>query len=424
MSKVHVITQGCTANQADSEIMQGLLLEQGHSLVGEDEAEAIVYNSCSVKGPTITAFKKKLKLLRERGKKVIVAGCIPQSNRAMKELSGHSLLGTDQVDKIGEMVTDTLDGQVLVNVEKSDLIRINLPKVRTVSFIEAVPILQGCLSSCTFCKTKHARGNAFSYPAHDIVRKISNSVRDGVKEIWLTSQDNSVYGLENDTNLAELLDAIDSIDRDFKVRVGMANPKHMLPYLPALISAFQRDSVYKFLHLPLQAGSDGVLEDMKRGYTVDEFMSIVTAFRKAIPMISISTDIICGFPTETDADFEKTLAVVEEMRPDTINISRFWPMEGTPARRMKQIEGGVIKDRTRRMTELFHSVALARNKEWIGWSGAVFIDEEGTHGSWKGRNYAYKQVVVQSSENLLGKSIMVKVVDASSLDAKAEIVAR
>ena len=247
-------------------------------------------------------------------------------------------------------------------------------------------------------------------------------VKEGVKEIWLTSQDNSVYGFENGTNLAELLVAIDSIDRDFKVRVGMANPKHMLPYLPALISAFKLDSVYKFLHLPLQAGSDRVLEEMKRGYTVKEFMSIVDAFRKEIPSISISTDIICGFPTESDADFEETLSVVKEMRPDTINISRFWPMEGTPAKRMKQIEGGVIKERTRRMTELFHSVALDRNKEWIGWSGKVFIDEEGTPGSWKGRNYAYKQVVVRSSENLLGKSISVKVIDASSFDVKAEIV--
>jgi|ETNmetMinimDraft_2_1059921.scaffolds.fasta_scaffold09690_2 MiaB-like tRNA modifying enzyme len=422
MSKVHVITQGCTANQADSEIMQGLLLKQGHSLVGEDEADAIVYNSCSVKGPTITAFKKKLKSLRDAGKKVIVAGCIPQSNKGMGELSGHSLLGTDQVDKIGDVVDGTLSGQVVSHLEKSDLVRINLPSVRSVSFIEAVPILQGCLSSCTFCKTKHARGNAFSYPMNDIVRKISSSVKEGVKEIWLTSQDNSVYGFENGTNLAELLVAIDSIDRDFKVRVGMANPKHMLPYLPALISAFKLDSVYKFLHLPLQAGSDRVLEEMKRGYTVKEFMSIVDAFRKEIPSISISTDIICGFPTESDADFEETLSVVKEMRPDTINISRFWPMEGTPAKRMKQIEGGVIKERTRRMTELFHSVALDRNKEWIGWSGKVFIDEEGTPGSWKGRNYAYKQVVVRSSENLLGKSISVKVIDASSFDVKAEIV--
>jgi threonylcarbamoyladenosine tRNA methylthiotransferase CDKAL1 len=402
--------------------MQGLLLKQGHSLVGEDEADAIVYNSCSVKGPTITAFKKKLKSLRDAGKKVIVAGCIPQSNKGMGELSGHSLLGTDQVDKIGDVVDGTLSGQVVSHLEKSDLVRINLPSVRSVSFIEAVPILQGCLSSCTFCKTKHARGNAFSYPMNDIVRKISSSVKEGVKEIWLTSQDNSVYGFENGTNLAELLVAIDSIDRDFKVRVGMANPKHMLPYLPALISAFKLDSVYKFLHLPLQAGSDRVLEEMKRGYTVKEFMSIVDAFRKEIPSISISTDIICGFPTESDADFEETLSVVKEMRPDTINISRFWPMEGTPAKRMKQIEGGVIKERTRRMTELFHSVALDRNKEWIGWSGKVFIDEEGTPGSWKGRNYAYKQVVVRSSENLLGKSISVKVIDASSFDVKAEIV--
>ena len=421
MSKVHFITQGCSANQADSEIMQGHLLEKGHSLSSEASADVVVFNSCSVKGPTVSYFKKKMKDLENKGKKVVISGCIPQSGNLNGESKLYSQIGTYQLDKVSYVVESTLKGQVVVELKRENKVRLSPLKVRSNKLIETVPVLQGCLSACTFCKTKQARGHAFSYPSSDIVRQVSYAVKDGAKEIWLTSQDNAVYGHEFGGNLAQLLEKIVTIPRDFTVRVGMANPQYILPMMGELISAFQHPKIYKFLHIPVQSGSDSVLKDMKRGYSVSEYLKIITAFKKAIPSITISTDIICGFPTESDADFEKTIQIVKKTQPDIINISRFWPMEGTSAARMEQLDGAVIKEWTRKLTSLYKEVALEQNQKWIGKTCSVLINEEGKNRTFKGRNEAYKQVVV-SGKGLMGKKLKVKITDCSSYDLKGTVV--
>ncbi len=420
MAKIHFITQGCSANVSDSEVMQGLLLEKGNTLVDTpEEADVVVYNTCTVKGTTETTFKRKLKELEAANKKVIIAGCIPQGQPSI--LTNHSRIGTYQIKNISKVVDETVKGNTVALLERNDEGRLNLPKVRKNSYIEITSILQGCLNSCTFCKTKHARGNALSYPVQDIVRHISKSVEEGVREIWLTSQDNAVYGLEFDSNLASLLKEIVSIDRDFKIRVGMGNPKYMLPYLDELIYVMKNPKVFKFIHIPLQAGSDKVLEDMKRGYTASEFAFIVKKFREAIPDISIATDIICGFPTETAEDFEETIRVVSETKPDMINVSRFWPRPGTPAAAMKQVDGSEAKERCSRMMDLFHQIALEHNKRFIGGSEKILITEQGKNNTFIGKNSSYKQVVVKGDLKI-GDEVTVKIASVSALDLKGEIV--
>ncbi|MBI2140344.1 tRNA (N(6)-L-threonylcarbamoyladenosine(37)-C(2))-methylthiotransferase [Candidatus Woesearchaeota archaeon] len=430
MPSIHFITQGCSANQADSEIMWGILKEKGFSFSdNEDNADIVVINSCTVKGPTLSFFRKKMKELEGKDKKIIVAGCIPQSNRNFEHLNGHSLVGTFQVDRIGEAVKQTLEGNKIVLLEKENKPRLNLPKTRLNPLIEIVPILQGCLSSCTFCKTKHARGNAFSHSPEAIVRHISWAAREGAKEIWLTSQDNSVYGLDfgivgkEKMNLAKLLEQICAIPRDFMIRVGMANPKYILPMLDELITSFKHKKVYKFLHVPLQSGSNKVLEDMKRGYTTEDYALIIKRFKEEIPEITISTDIICGFPTETREDFEKTVALIKATRPDVINISKFWPMQGTPAARMKQIEGSERKRRTAEMVKLHTKMALENNKNWIGWKGKVLMTEKGKHGTLKGRNFAYKQIIADGEESLLGKQAGCRIVGCGRFDLRGDLSA-
>ena len=418
MAKVHFITQGCSANVADSEVMMGILKDRGDVLVDNSEdADVVVINSCTVKGPTETAFKRKLTELK--GKKVVIAGCIPQAEP--KNYSDYSRIGTYQIKNITKVVDETLKGNQVALLERNDEGRLNLPKVRKSNFVEIVPILQGCLNSCTFCKTKHARGNAVSYPINDIVRHVSKSVEEGVKEIWLTSQDNAVYGLEFNSNLAELLKEIVSIDRDFKIRVGMGNPKYMLGYLDDLISIMKHPKMFKFIHIPLQAGSDKVLEDMKRGYTSEEFAFIVKKFKEEIPEITIMTDIICGYPTETAKDFEKTVKVIKETKPDMINVSRFWPRPGTPAAKLRQIDGGESKDRASIMMDLFKEVALQNNQKLMGWKGRITITEPGKFNTWVGKNDSYKQVVVKGDFKI-GDEVNVEIKDVSALDLKGEVV--
>jgi threonylcarbamoyladenosine tRNA methylthiotransferase CDKAL1 len=419
MAKVHFITQGCSANVADSEVMQGLVKEE-HSLVDSpEEADIVVFNTCTVKGPTENEFKRKITELKKLNKKVVLAGCIPQGQP--KDFSEYSRVGTYQIKQIKKAVDSTLHGDVVSYLERVDEGRLNTPKVRKNSLVEIVPILQGCLNSCTFCKTKHARGNANSYPVLDIVRHISKAAEEGVKEIWLTSQDNAVYGLEFDSNLALLLKSIITIDRDFKIRVGMGNPKYMLLYLDELINVMKNPKVFKFIHIPLQAGSDKVLTDMKRGYTASEFSFIVKRFREAIPDISIATDIICGFPTETAEDFTETIRVLKETKCDMINVSRFWPRPGTPAASLKQVDGAEAKERCKKLMDLFHSIAAEHNKQFIGKTEKILITEAGKDGSFIGKNDCYKQVILKGDFKI-GQEVNVKIVDATSLDLRGEII--
>ncbi len=420
MAKIHFVTQGCSANVADSEVMMGILKDRGDELVDNPEhSDVVVVNSCTVKGKVETKFKRKLSELNKLNKKIVIAGCIPQSEP--KSYSGYSRIGTYQVKNIAKVVDEALKGNKLALLERTDGGRLNLPKVRKNNLIEIVPILQGCLNSCTFCKTKYARGNAASYPVKDIVRHISKAVEGGAKEIWLTSQDNAVYGLEFGSNLAKLLKEIVSIDRDFKIRIGMGNPKHILDYLDDLIQIMKNPKIFKFIHLPLQSGSDKVLDDMKRGYKAEDFVNIVKRFRGEIPEMSLMTDIICGFPTESSKDFEETLNIIKKTKPDMINYSRFWARPGTPAAKLKQIDGREAADRCRALMELFKRIGKENNKKWLGWEGKIIITEPGKFNTWLGKNDSYKQVVVKG-KLAMGREVNVKINEAGSLDLKGEII--
>jgi len=423
MVKIHFITQGCSANVADTEVMAGLLKEEGFEIVDDFlNADLIVFNTCTVKGPTESFFKKKLKQFRDLKKRIVLAGCIPQAEKNLEQFNDCSIIGTYQIHNIVDVVEETLNGNNVVLIARENKSRLNLPKVRKNDYIEIVPASHGCLGSCTFCKTKFARGNLFSYPSKDIVRHISKAVKEGVNEIWLTSQDMSAYGKDIETNLPKLIKDIVSIPGYFKIRVGMANPDYILDFLDELIWAFKEEKVYKFLHIPIQSGSNKVIKEMNRNYSVEDFKYIVKRFREEIPEITIATDVICGYPTEKKEDFEETIKLIKEIRPDVINISKFWARPGTIAVGLKQISGAEIKKRSARLTRLFHKIAKENNEKWIGWKGKAFFTEEGKEGSFIGRNSSYRQIVVKTQEFILGEEKEVEVVDCSSFDLKARLL--
>ncbi|MCX8170832.1 MAG: tRNA (N(6)-L-threonylcarbamoyladenosine(37)-C(2))-methylthiotransferase, partial [Candidatus Bathyarchaeota archaeon] len=296
------------------------------------------------------------------------------------------------------------------------------PKVRFNRAIEIIPIAEGCLGSCSFCCVRFARGRLFSYPKELIVGGVREAVSEGVKEIWLTSQDNGAYGLDIGTNLVDLLRECCRISGKFFIRVGMMNPNHVIKLLPDLIGVYKDERIFKFLHLPVQSGDNNILKMMNRRYTVEDVKAIFNAFKKELPDITIATDVICGFPGESRESFEKTLELMKEIEPDVINISKFFPRPNTPAARMKQVESKEIAYRSRLMTNVANNISIKRNKRWIGWRGEVLIDEKGPGDSWIGRNYAYKPIVVRSGEDLLGKLINVKVTEIHINYLEAEIV--
>jgi len=395
--------------------MAGLLKQAKHELV-EDEAKAdiVLFNTCTVKTPSENKFLRELK---KTDKKVVLAGCVPQSEPM--RFDDYSLIGTRQIDNVVEVVEKTANGETLQLMKRNVKPNLLSPTVRRNSLVETIPISLGCLSACSFCKTKAARGGLSSYPEEEIVDNVRRATSEGVSEIWLTSQDTGCYGFDIGTNLAELLEEICKIEKEFMIRVGMANPDHILKIKDELISAFKHGKVFKFLHIPVQAGNDDVLKDMKRAYTVEQAEQIIDAFRKEIPEITISTDIICGFPTETEEQFNDTLELMKKVRFDIVNISRYWPRPGTPAAKLKQWPDRIRKERSTKVTDLFDS--QGHNDRWVGWEGTIIIDEKGKDGSWVGRNYSYKPVIVKGDLKL-GDKVKVKIEKATVYDLRGVLI--
>jgi MiaB/RimO family radical SAM methylthiotransferase len=270
-----------------------------------------------------------------------------------------------------------------------------------------------------------ARGHLRSYTVHEIVDRVRKDLSRGLREFWVTSQDIACYGKDQGTSLAELLDALSAIGGDFKIRVGMMTPNVALSILEDLIEAYRSEHVFKFIHLPMQSGDDQTLKRMRRFYSVDDFKRIVRAFRARFPEITLSTDIICGFPSESEEAFEKSLALIREVKPDVVNVSKFFVRPRTLAAAMEKesVPLTEIKRRSRLMADSAREVSLERNRRWLAWAGEILVDEVGKiRGSWVGRNFAYKPIVVKSPDNLLGRTLRVEVTAAFQTHLEAEVV--
>ncbi|MBI2041290.1 MAG: MiaB/RimO family radical SAM methylthiotransferase, partial [DPANN group archaeon] len=281
--RVCIKTWGCAASQSDSEIIAGLLAEAGHKLVGdENSAEVVIANTCTVKHRVEIDELKEIEKLKSKNKKVIATGCLVQDKNHLDKLNGISYIGLNSQDEIAKYVNEVARGETVQIFSDKKLDRAGLPRLRKNPVVETVQILQGCLSNCTFCATKLAKGNTYSFSEQRILAQVESAIKDGCREIWLTSQDNGTYGIDRRTNIASLLEKICKIDGNFFIRNGMANPQWIKKFLPELISAYKNEKVFKFLHIPVQSGSDKVLKDMRRGYTVEDFKKIIGEFRKNI----------------------------------------------------------------------------------------------------------------------------------------------
>ena len=422
MINVHIKTYGCSFNQADSERMAGLLSYAGYNLVdAAEQSDVVTINSCTVKNMAESKVFQDIRKFDD--KKIIVAGCVPQAEQSYADtrLKEYSLVGTYQLHQIAHAVEETVQGNRVVFLEKEKNQRILLPKIRRNSIVEIVPINEGCLGNCSFCKTKQARGNLFSYEQRAIVQQVRRAVDEGCKEIWLTSQDTAVYGYDLKTNLPQLLHELLEIPGDFFIRLGMGNPDFFQKHAQELIEIFKHPKMFKFLHIPIQTGNDAVLRDMLRGYTVAEFKAIVEAFRREIPEMTISTDIICGFPTETQEQFADTLKLVEDIHFDVINISRFWQRPGTKAAALKQLPSKVGKERAAQLKTVHEQTAYERNQRWIGWKGTIVIDEQDKYGSFVGRNYCYRPVLVKGSFKL-GEIVSVMITEVTKRNLRGKVI--
>ena len=413
MAKIWVEAYGCSASFADSEMISGLLVNGGHTLAdSSSESDLNLVVTCSVKDVTANKMIHRIKSLKS--KPLVVAGCLPKAERATVEklTQEASLLGPNSLGKTLDVINSTLKGKRVVALDDIDVSKVGLPKIRLNPTIGIVEISNGCMSECTFCQTKLSKGDLTSYRIGDIVRQVKSEIDDGCKEVWLTSTDNGCYGFDIGADLPLLINSVCEIAKDFKVRVGMMNPMYMPRIRDGLLTSFEDDKVFKFLHVPVQSGSDRVLNEMKRGHTSETFRDIITKFRTKFPKFTVSTDIIVGFPTETEDDFQKTVELLEGTEPDIVNLSRYSRRPGTDAAEWDQVEVSEVKRRSKILSDLIERISLKNNQDWIGWNGDVLFDER-TDRAIKGRNFAYKPIFVKESVEI-GEKHSVEIVDATT----------
>jgi len=412
MAKIFVESYGCSASFADGEMISGLILNGGHTLVEDSEdSDLNIVVTCSVKDATANKMIHRIKSLKE--KPLVVAGCLPKAEKSTVEkfTENASLLGPNSLGKTLQIIDSTLNGQKLIALDDTDLSKVGLPKVRLNPYVGIVEIASGCMSECTFCQTKLSKGDLTSYRLGDIVRQVQTEIKEGCKEVWLTSTDNGCYGFDIGTDLPSLVNAVSEIPEEFMLRVGMMNPMYMPRIRDDLIKAYNNDKVFKFIHIPVQCGSNKILNDMKRGHTAETFRDIVNKIRNQFKDFTISTDIIVGFPTETEEDFQKTVDLLDEIKPDVVNLSKYSARPGTDAAELKQIDAVEVKRRSKMIFEQISKISIENNKKWIGWKGKVLFDEKTDEGI-KGRNFAYKPIFVKDDVDI-GQSHTVEITDVT-----------
>lgn len=407
--KFYVEVYGCTANKSDANLVKGLIEQHPqHTLVFKlKDADSIVILTCTVISTTEQRMLHRINELVHTGKQVIIAGCMAsvQQQLLKKQFPNSILISPQHIHLLFKIINNE---QANGSLEKKAF----APK-QCSTLIAPVAIAEGCLFSCSYCITHLARGKLYSYPEQAIINSVKEAVSNGCKEIQLTAQDTASYGIDKDSSLPGLLSKVLRIDMDFMIRLGMMNPRTAKNVLFDLIKKYQNDRIFSFVHIPIQSGDNTILQKMNRGYTIDEAINIIENFRKKIPDITISTDAIVGFPTETKTQFQKTKHLLQQIKPDVINITRFSARPFTKAKKMPgRIPTEIVKKRSRELSKICKNITTEKNKQYIGKTMPVIPLKKGKGNTVLARSLNYKPVVIKKPV-LLGEKRTVNIIDAT-----------
>ncbi|MEN6396656.1 MAG: tRNA (N(6)-L-threonylcarbamoyladenosine(37)-C(2))-methylthiotransferase [Methanoregula sp.] len=369
--RVYIETYGCSYNFGDTANLIEVLKRYGSMRVEcPDDADAVIINTCTVVGPTERRMLRRLAVFQE--KPLFVTGCMPLVQR--------------------EAILSVCSPVII----SPDAIREAYLRVKTVSpgGTGIVQVAQGCLGRCTYCITRRARGPLASFPQQEIREKVQAFVNAGACEIQLTGQDVSAYGRDTGTDLPVLLTAIRDISGNYRIRVGMMNPATVLPIVDDLVDAYDSDRIFRFLHLPVQSGSNHILKQMGRGYTAEEVEQIISAFRRRYPDISIATDFIVGFPGETEEDFSRSLELIGRTKPAKVNVTRYSQRPFTGPFAEKDFPDSVKKDRSRLLNAYAEEQYSTLNRPLLGTPVSCVVTEKLRPGSVMARTATYQGVVI------------------------------
>ena len=405
--------------------MSYLLLECGHEKTSTiNKADLVILNTCVVKAPTENKIKDKIRKL-SKNYPLIIAGCLPQvmSDWCKENVPDAALIGVDHFFEICHAVDAAINHKNFSKISREQIFSEEPKRIRARELTGIIEISKGCTGQCTYCIVRLAKGPLVSKSSELILHEAQTAITEGCKEIWLTAQDTASYGVDIDSNLPEIVNKIVEIPGDFMIRIGMMNADYALQILPELKQMFEHPKVYSFIHLPLQAGSDRVLTNMKRKYTKTEYENLIRELRKE-RNFTISTDIITGFPGESDEDFAETKELMERIKFDIVNISKYGDRKGTVASRSREkIPTEIVKERSVEISKIASKMTLERNKNWIGWQGkalALRIDKKSS--SVLLRNRFYKLIAIQDTTLALGKWYEVKIKDARKTRLIGELI--
>jgi threonylcarbamoyladenosine tRNA methylthiotransferase CDKAL1 len=423
--KAYLETFGCTFNQADSQIMAGLLMEQEITLVSQPEdADLIIINTCYVKHATEQRVVHRIYTLQQEfpSKKFIIAGCMVEIDQhKLKTLAPSAgWIGPHRIESTPYVVKSILNGNMIRLTGSENITKVNLPKIRFNPLIDIIQICEGCDGICSYCCTRTARGNLRSYTPKLIKQEAERAIKEGCVELQLTAQDSAAYGKDTGDSLSALINTIIDIAGDFRVRIGMMHPKSIIDDVDELIKAYKNYKVYKFLHIPLQSGNNTVLNDMNRGHLVQDFREIITAFRTEFPQISIATDVIVGYPTEDENAFQDTLELIREVHPDFLHISKYHHRPGAPSSLLDEIEHFKVKDRSKRLNTLKSEISHKNNEKLLGKTLDTIITGKGSKGGFIGRTNSYKTVIVKDATP--GSIVKVEITEARATYLKGVLV--
>lgn len=440
MKKFYLKTMGCQMNDHDSEVIKGLLLSLGYSQTEEAEkADLILYNTCCVReNPErkVYGHMGTYKKLKEANPHLIIGicGCMTQQKgeleRMLQELPHVDLIfGTHNIHRLPELLTRAEMGERVVEVwdeapyEEGEDFRENLPVERNHRLKAFVNIIYGCTNFCTYCIVPYVRGKEHSRLPEKIKEEVEQLVAQGFKEVTLLGQNVNAYGKdlkEVSTSFSQLLADLNGVDGLARIRFTTSHPRDMGEDLIAAMAQFYK--VCEHLHLPVQSGSSRVLRRMNRGYSREDYLALVERIRRTVPGIALTTDIIVGFPGETDEDFEETLSLVEQVRYDSAFTFIYSPREGTPAARFPdQVPEEVKKERIYRLIELQNKISAEQIQSLVGTEQEVLVegtDEQGLVG----RTRTNRQVHFAGSPDLVGNLVIVEITEAGTWTLRGKAV--
>ena len=433
-----VVTYGCQQNEADSEKIAGMLHEGGYDIVKEPAlADVIIVNTCAVRehaeerALSITGGYKHLKNARPH-LKIGVCGCmVSKSDMSEKIKKSYPYIdfvfGTEKLAHLPEILYRSYEKKKRIFVPNDGEIQIaeGLPVIRESTFRAWVSIMYGCNNFCTYCIVPYVRGRERSRRPEMIIEEVRSLVESGCKEITLLGQNVNSYGKEfgGECNFATLLSRLCEIEGDFTIRFMTSHPKDASFELIDIMA--KNEKIAKHFHLPVQSGSDRILKEMNRHYNKETYLSLVDYMREKMPDIAITTDIIVGFPGETEEDFEDTLELMKRVKYDMIFSFIYSPRTGTPAAKMEQLPEKVKTDRMNRLLALQNELLAEKNEAYVGKTLRVLVEGKSKTNEAKmsARTEGNRIVLFDGEESLTGKFINLKITKSAPFALIGEIEA-